>query len=70
MKALELMVSAARGELRAIGKEPRSCNANDAMEVLDDLARKGIEAGKLFNALSDKQVKSFVKEWDKWRNGI
>jgi hypothetical protein len=66
MTKIEEAISAVRGEMRHIGLDPIACTTLDAERVLDDLGRKGVDAGKWFWSASDSQAKAFRKGWEKW----
>lgn len=66
MTKIEQAISAARGEMRHLGIDPKACTASDAEKVLDDLARKGVAAGLWFWSASDAQITKFRKGWGEW----
>ena len=68
MTKIEQAISAARGELRAVDCDPVACTALDAERALDDLGRKGVDAGLWFWSASDAQITQFRKGWEKWRS--
>ncbi len=65
MTIIEKAISAARGEMRHNGIDPSDCSWYHAERTLDDLARKGVEAGLWFWKASDNQIRKFRKEWGK-----
>lgn len=65
MTKIEQAISAARGELRNIGFDPLACSASEAEHTLDDLGRKGIDAGLWFWNANDREIRQFRKEWAK-----
>lgn len=67
MKKIDSILAAVRGEMRHVGIDPEACTALDAERVLDDLGRKGHQAGLWFWSATDKQVNRFRKEWGQWQ---
>jgi hypothetical protein len=63
----EIALSAARGQLRAHGIEPKAATIDEYEAALDELAWQGTIAGDWYLEASDNQWKMFKRDLRKWQ---
>ncbi len=64
-----IALGATRSEARRKNLDPTTLKAEDAIKVLDDLSRKepDLLACQWYTAASERQMKTFKREWNAWR---
>lgn len=62
-------LSAARASLRDLGRNPVTETAQNALAVLDDMARQtpDLEFAKWYKDASENQLKLFGRDWRRWQ---
>jgi hypothetical protein len=64
----DVALSAARAQMRRMGMAPETKTAEDALKVLDDLARVEpfLMAVSWYTEANENQIRLFKKEWEEW----
>ena len=64
-------IGATRSQMRTMGINPKSENSQEALTVLDDIARSepNLIASEWYIEASDNQIKLFRQDWNQYLKG-